>query len=292
MRLTSTPGPTVDRLGFAILIAMLCHAVLIYGIQFQAKESRDADPEPLSVSLVMQPNLEQPAADAPVASADHIGGGDPVDDGLDSGARPQPEPLPPQPQPTEPPPQLAPQAEETPASENPEEIVTTRAPAPSNAPSKAQEPPERPMPTASELMRQARQLARLEAPVPPDTRSQGEDPNSFGSTSQFDVREAYIEAWERKVEEWGTRNFPEAARKQNLTGSLSLTVVLRRDGSIERIELIRSSGHELLDDAAYNIVSMAAPYAPFPEELREQHGDFLRIQRTWQFLQGNRLSAR
>ena len=66
MSLTRSPGPTVDRLGFAILIAALFHAALIFGIQFQARESQDADPEPLSVSLVMQPNLAQPTPDAPV----------------------------------------------------------------------------------------------------------------------------------------------------------------------------------------------------------------------------------
>jgi protein TonB len=293
MSATIQPGTSADRFGFAILLAALFHALLIFGIQFQALESPDADPETLRVSLVMQPNLQKPEPEAPVAAADHVGGGELVDQGMDTGIQPRPEPpKPPAPAAAPQPPPPVPQISETAPAEQPGEVVTTIVPAPSAAPPKPETPPELPDLSPNELMRQARQLAQLETPVPPDAASQGEDPNSFGATSRFDVREAYIEAWERKVEDWGTRNFPDAARRDNLTGSLSLTVVVRRDGNVERIELIRSSGHEVLDDAAFNIVALAAPYAPFPEELRERHGDYLRIQRTWQFLQGNRLDTR
>ena len=57
------------------------------------------------------------------------------------------------------------------------------------------------------------------------------------------------------------------------------------------IRLTRSSGHALLDDAAIRIVRLAAPYAPFPKEIREET-DILEITRTWQFLSTNRLFSR
>jgi len=51
---------------------------------------------------------------------------------------------------------------------------------------------------------------------------------------------------------------------------------------------VRSSGHQLLDDAAVRIVRLSAPFAPFPPEIRQQV-DILDITRTWQFLDGDTL---
>jgi protein TonB len=45
-----------------------------------------------------------------------------------------------------------------------------------------------------------------------------------------------------------------------------------------------------LDDAAIRIVRMAAPFAPFPPELRKDV-DRLEIIRTWKFEKGDRLTS-
>jgi protein TonB len=92
-----------------------------------------------------------------------------------------------------------------------------------------------------------------------------------------------MEAWRAKVERVGNLNYPEAARKQNLSGSLILDVALNADGSINQITIRRSSGQKVLDDAAIRIVELASPFAPFPEQVREET-DILHITRTWQFL--------
>jgi protein TonB len=102
---------------------------------------------------------------------------------------------------------------------------------------------------------------------------------------------AYMEAWRAKVERVGNLNYPDQARRENLSGSLLLDVALRPDGSIESVNLRRSSGYPVLDDAAMRIVRLAAPYAPFPADIREET-DILHIERTWQFLGSNRLFAR
>ena len=57
---------------------------------------------------------------------------------------------------------------------------------------------------------------------------------------------------------------------------------MRSDGSLERVDLLDSSGYAVLDEAALKIVRMAAPYAPFPPALREK-ADKLEIIRTWDF---------
>ena len=67
-----------------------------------------------------------------------------------------------------------------------------------------------------------------------------------------------------------------------------LHVAVKADGSVEKIRLVYSSGEKVLDDAAINIVQMASPFAPFPENIRKET-DILDITRTWQFLSSNRL---
>jgi protein TonB len=101
---------------------------------------------------------------------------------------------------------------------------------------------------------------------------------------------SYMEAWRRKVETIGNLNYPDEARRRDLSGSLILDVALNADGSINNITLRRSSGHRVLDDAAIAIVRLAAPFAEFPDNIRKET-DVLHITRTWQFLRGNRLSG-
>ncbi|MDH3318327.1 MAG: TonB family protein [Betaproteobacteria bacterium] len=97
----------------------------------------------------------------------------------------------------------------------------------------------------------------------------------------------YEEDWRRKVERVGTVNYPSAARGK-LYGNLRLTVTLRADGNVEAVELDRSSGLKVLDDAAFRIVRMASPYAAFPPQIRRDT-DLLVITRTWFFGRGDRL---
>ena len=97
----------------------------------------------------------------------------------------------------------------------------------------------------------------------------------------------YEEDWRQKVERVGTVNYPAAARGR-LYGNLRMTVTLRADGNVESIELDRSSGQKVLDDAAFRIVRMASPYAVFPAEIRRDT-DQLVITRTWFFGKGDKI---
>jgi len=67
-----------------------------------------------------------------------------------------------------------------------------------------------------------------------------------------------------------------------LQGKLRLLVALRPDGSVENIEILRSSGHRELDEGAIRIVQLAAPFQSFPVEMRKEV-DRLEIIRTWKF---------
>jgi protein TonB len=91
-----------------------------------------------------------------------------------------------------------------------------------------------------------------------------------------------MDAWRAKVEAIGNLNYPEEAKRRLLTGNLLLDVALNPDGTVNEISLRRSSGHKTLDDAAIRIVELAAPFAPFPPEVRADI-DVLHITRTWKF---------
>ena len=100
----------------------------------------------------------------------------------------------------------------------------------------------------------------------------------------------YVEAWRQKVEKIGNLNYPEAARNLKLYGQLQMTVSINADGSIESIELNRSSGHKLLDEAAKHIVELGAPYARFPDDVQSEI-DILSITRTWTFTKEDSLAS-
>jgi len=97
----------------------------------------------------------------------------------------------------------------------------------------------------------------------------------------------YEEDWRVKVERVGTLNYPAEARGKHY-GHLRLTVTIRPDGTVDSIELDRSSGLKLLDAAAFKIVRMATPFAAFPADIRRDT-DLLVITRTWFFGEGDKI---
>lgn len=97
----------------------------------------------------------------------------------------------------------------------------------------------------------------------------------------------YEEDWRLKVERVGTLNYPPEARGK-LYSNLRLTVTLRPDGAVDSIELDRSSGLKVLDEAAFRIVRMASRYGAFPPEIRRDT-DLLVITRTWFFGDGDQV---
>lgn len=95
---------------------------------------------------------------------------------------------------------------------------------------------------------------------------------------------AYMDSWRRKVESIGNLNYPEAARASGLTGRLIMEVALSPEGLVKDVQIKRSSGHSILDQAALRIVQLASPYSPFPEAIRNEV-DILYITATWHFIQ-------
>ncbi len=158
-------------------------------------------------------------------------------------------------------------------------------------------PPE-PGTDASPLSQQARDMAQLQtremAQLQASISQQWDDYQKRPKRAFVgaNVREyafaRYVEDWVAKVERVGNLNYPEAARRQGIYGSLRLTVSIYADGRIEAVDVDRSSGSRILDAAAIRIVELAAPYASFPDDMRKKT-DILSITRTWTFTRSDKL---
>ena len=145
-------------------------------------------------------------------------------------------------------------------------------------------------PTANEMMQHSLEAMRLEAQIAKEMDAYQKRPKRqfVGSRAQEYRFARYVEDWRQKIERVGNINYPAAARDHKLYGSLILTVAIRADGTVDNIEVNRSSGHRILDAAAVKIVSMSAPFASFPPDIRRDT-DILYITRTWTFTKGDAL---
>jgi protein TonB len=147
-------------------------------------------------------------------------------------------------------------------------------------------------PSVSELTQRTLEAMRLEARVAKDIEVYQQRPKRrfVGARAEEYRLARYVEDWRAKIERIGNLNYPEAARSLKLYGSLLLTVSIRSDGSVEAVEINRSSGHRVLDAAAVKIVEMSAPFAAFPPNIKRDT-DVLHITRTWMFTKGDELRS-
>lgn len=161
------------------------------------------------------------------------------------------------------------------------------APVPPQPQSEPQEAPD-----ALDLRQRSLEIARLEAQISREWDSYQKRPRRkfIGARTQEFRFARYIEDWRHKIERIGELNYPQAARDQKMYGSLVVTVSVKADGALEKIEINRSSGQRVLDDAALSIVRLAAPFSPFPADV-SRDTDILSITRTWTFTRSDQLVA-
>ncbi len=170
-----------------------------------------------------------------------------------------------------------------------EQLRAAKSVSTNEQPKPASNPEVPPQISGRDLATSALAIARLEAQIARQTEQYQERPirRFIGSSAQEYRFAQYVEDWRLKVERIGNLNYPEGARGR-IYGSLVLTVAIKSDGSLERVEVVRPSGHQILDRAAERIVKMAAPYAGFPPNVRRDT-DILEITRTWTFAKGDKL---
>lgn len=144
-----------------------------------------------------------------------------------------------------------------------------------------------------DLLAASLEIDRLEAQIAKQQEEYQKRPKRrFLGARTMEADDAlYLEAWRQKVEKVGNMNYPTSARAQKIYGRLQLTVTIRADGSVEGVTIDKSSGSNILDDAAINIVNIAAPYANFSEKMKKTT-DILGITRTWTFTNEDTLDTK
>jgi len=91
----------------------------------------------------------------------------------------------------------------------------------------------------------------------------------------------YIDTFREHVERVGNLHYPVQARAQGITGEVRLMVIISDDGKIKAIRLLESSGSTILDEAAKQSVRQAAPFGKFTEDMSDIVE--LRLIRTYRY---------
>lgn len=275
-------------LAFAIAVSVLLHAVLL-SVRFQLPDARRlASLAPMEVVIVNSKTRSRPTQAQVLAQANLDGGGNTYE------ARRAHSPLP----------TLAEnrsgndvreaqrRVQELEAQQR--QLLTQAAQKAAPAPSVAAPAPVEPQREVrgAELRESSLAMVRsLEAQVSRQIDEYNQRPKkTFVGARASEFRFAqYVEDWRLKIERIGNQNYPDAARGR-VYGSLRMSVSINADGTLNRLEVERSSGQPVLDQAAEKIVKMGAPYARFPDNIRRDT-DILVITRTWHFAQGDRVFA-
>ena len=284
-----TTVSSADRLSFTLFMAAAIHAAVVLGITFNQKDKSAPSPM-LEVTLATYKSKEKPEEADYLAQFDQQGSGT-----LEEKAKPSTDQ----------------QAEFQSNIINEVELQTQEAAAPKEekiqavqlstqaiAERKTSDTPENKIPTPDvpdqskprKRIDLRQEIASLEAQFSEQRQEFAKRPRIKRLTAASTMQEPgafYKETWRRKVERIGNMNYPPQARREKLYGELRLMVAINHDGTLHDVELLESSGSSILDDAAIRIVKLAAPYAPFGNDLKDY--DRVEIIRTWRFERGNKL---
>ena len=298
-----------DRLGVTALFAVLAHLIVILGVTFVPEDRPERRITTLDVVLVPRSSQTPPDRADYLAPVNQDGAGDSVEKvrpgtpppaALSAGEATTATTIPSAPAPAMPavgPRSADPATSPTPAPTTVSIVEKASAPesgqgaATAAVPADVAPSPARSTDAAPPVSRSVA-IAALSAEIERKLRAYAERPRRkwISARTREHKFAAYMDAWRRKVERVGNLNYPHDAVQHGLSGSLLLEVALNPDGTVADIALRRSSGQRILDDAAVRIVSLAAPFARFPESIAEEV-DVLHIQRTWIFHTSSRFSS-
>ncbi len=275
-----------DSLLIALFLAAVIHVVIGLGINFTAPQPEQVS-RSIDITLVNMPTQKAPEKAQLLAQENQLGAGE-------------------QSKKPEPPPQQLPSQGNNPAKQvkksEPEhsepkaakKLITQKKAekkiVTASKPDTGQHTEKHPQLTAEMLQQQIAQLGteiRLNQQTAEQTKIKFVDSVSAHKY----VAAQYMKDWENKVERTGNLNYPEVATKKNFSGTLTMDVGIKADGSIYSIRINQSSGNPALDEAAKKIVRMSAPFAPLPVELQKEL-DVLVITRVWKFSDESGMTSR
>ncbi|MDE1886012.1 MAG: energy transducer TonB [Xanthomonadaceae bacterium] len=276
-----------ERFSVTFLVSLIFHGVLALGLTFAYEKPAPSLPS-LDVILVQSASGQKPAHADFLAQANNTGGGDSEralrPSALVSSPVNKPDPgIAPRPLRASAPPPSPPTMRELLTAPRSDFSVRTEHETPEQTPL--------PQPTLHDLLQAKLEMAKLATEIQRESQAYAKRPHKkyiSANTKEY-AYAAYMAAWVARVERIGNLNYPDEARREHMHGQLVLTVALARSGAIKSVDVIQSSGHRILDDAAIRIVRLAAPFPPIP---KDENIDELYITRTWQFLPGDILRNR
>jgi len=277
------------RMKVAVAVSVAFHAMLVVGVSFTMPDPPKFAQQPLEVTLVNAKSEAKPLKADALAQANLDGGGN-----TDANRRAK-SPLP-VPREAKEAADLTMAQKRVQLLEREAKQLMTQAKSKTTVASvpETPQPKEEPQvsPNTADIMSKSLEIARLEASIARDWESYQQRPRRrfIGARTQEFRFARYLEDWRVKVERVGETNYPQAARDQRIYGSLVVTVSIKADGSLERVDINRSSGQRILDAAALRIVQLAAPYAAFPADIAKDT-DIISITRTWLFTRSDQFVA-
>lgn len=102
-------------------------------------------------------------------------------------------------------------------------------------------------------------------------------------SNKEDIYTAYVHRLDNRLLHIGNLDDTEDDAYRAHHGDLIVTIAIKRDGSLDDIKIVKSSGQHALDETAVRIVRGAAPFEPLPDD-PNQHIDILHVTRSWRFL--------
>jgi periplasmic protein TonB len=277
--LEMNPVTTTDRMALALFFAVVLHAMIILGITFGTDILKPQDSQLPSLDITLSSHESPPPEEAEyLAQTSQDGGGN-----INEKVRPQ-ESLPAQ----------APSVTVQEPAPTPTQVLTTELSSAKIEQETTAIPETDPRDiSASELIERSMEIVSLSEQINESRQAYAKQPKQvFVSARTQEFKYAnYMLEWVKKVERVGNLNYPDAARRDSISGKLLLDVELNPDGTVRNISVLRPSGQPLLDEAAVRIVNLAGPFLPFPPEIRKE-ADVLHITRTWEFSTSHRLHSR
>ena len=271
-----------DRLPAMLFLAALIHGILIIGVTFNAVLSDQfADVISLEVTIVADPDqeIDRPDEAEYLAQASQQGGGNTLDQvrpsaplqsvsPIDNAGEEDGESL----------------LDSTTHEQAADQLLATPTEQELQVADDLREQPHPDDNTAIALESGSEQTLPLSQDDTATLLIHDDDPRQLIISA--DTREAtiaaYLDNWKRRIEAVGDEYFPELGELDGLTGSPTLEVSIEASGQLSEVIIRKSSGSQVLDKAALDILRRASPFDPFPAEIRSDY-DRLRFAYKWLF---------
>jgi len=126
-------------------------------------------------------------------------------------------------------------------------------------------------PAAHDQQEKRRQLMTLMAEIEKRANedSAGQRKRYVAADTREEVYALYYDSLRRRIEQHGTRHFPELHGRK-LYGELTMNLTVDAGGQVIDAEVLRPSDSKALDQRAVAIVRAAAPYGLFSDAMRHQ----------------------